>query len=141
MTAIAANLPTATDHRLPATLRKAGWITWTLFLAAFAIPEGVNHGTGSWLALVAGLIAPDLTFFAAIGAKDPVRQGQLPRQAVPFYNTAHRTWIPLALAIAYSFAALELPALFTFLLAWMLHIGIDRIAGYGLRTRDGFLRA
>jgi hypothetical protein len=25
--------------------------------------------------------------------------------------------------------------------AWMLHIGIDRVAGYGLRTPDGFQRA
>lgn len=141
MTAIAANLPATTDHRVPALLHKAGWITWTVFLAAFAILEGVNHGAGSWLALTAGLIAPDLTFFAAIGAKDPVRQGQLPRQAVPFYNAAHRTWIPLVLAVAYAFAPLRIPALFTFLLAWMLHIGIDRIAGYGLRTADGFVRA
>ncbi|WP_235947489.1 DUF4260 family protein [Nocardia terrae] len=139
MTTIAANLST-TDHRLPAAVRKAAWIAWTLFLAAFAVVEGVNHGTGSWLALVAGLIAPDLTFFAAIGAKDPVRQGQLPRRAVPFYNAAHRTWIPLAPAIAYAFGPLQIPALFTFLVAWMLHIGIDRSAGYGLRTADGFIR-
>ncbi|MEC3913468.1 DUF4260 family protein [Nocardia sp. CDC160] len=141
MTAIPATLSTTTDHRLPTTVRKAGWIAWALFLAAFAILEGVNHGTGSWLALVAGLIAPDLTFFAAIGAKDPVRQGQLPRQAVPFYNAAHRTWIPLALTLAYALAGPQLPALFTFLLAWMLHIAIDRAAGYGLRTADGFIRA
>ncbi len=140
MTAITVDLQSSTDHRLPATLRKAAWITWTLFLAAFAILEGVNHGTGSWLALTLGLIAPDLTFFTAIGAKEPVQQGQLPRRAVPFYNTAHRTWIPLLLAVVYAFGPLPIPALFTFLLAWMLHIGIDRIAGYGLRTADGFLR-
>ncbi|MTE11379.1 DUF4260 family protein [Nocardia aurantiaca] len=140
MTTIATNPPATTGHHIPALVRKAGWVTWTVFLAAFAILEGVNHGTASWLALVAGLIAPDLTFFAAIGAKGPVRQGQLPRQAVPFYNAAHRIWIPLALAIIYAFAPLRVPALFTFLLAWMLHIGIDRIVGYGLRTADGFLR-
>jgi hypothetical protein len=131
---------TATQHRLPATARKTGWIAWTLFLAAFAILEGVRHGAGAWLALTAGLIAPDLTFFAAIGAKEPVQQGQLPRRAVPFYNAAHRTWIPLALTVIYTFSQLQAPALFTLLLAWMLHIGIDRIAGYGLRTKEGFIR-
>ncbi|WP_405488754.1 DUF4260 family protein [Nocardia sp. NBC_00511] len=129
-----------TAHRLPAILRKLGWAAVTIFLAAFAILEGVNHGGWSWGALAAGLIAPDLTFFAAIGAKDPVQQGQLPRQAVPFYNAAHIIWIPLALAVAYSFGPLQAPALFTFLVAWMLHIGIDRVAGYGLRTKDGFNR-
>lgn len=133
-------LAATTSHRLPAGLRKTGWIAWTLFLAAFAVLEGVNHGAGSWIALTIGLIAPDLTFFAAVGAKEPVRQGQFPRRAVPIYNAAHRTWIPLTLGLIYTFGPWQAPALFTFLLAWMLHIGIDRIAGYGLRTAEGFIR-
>jgi hypothetical protein len=70
-----------------------------------------------------------------------VSSGQLPRKAVPFYNTAHRTWIPLALAGAYTLAPLDAPAVFTFLLGWMLHIAVDRIAGYNLRSKDGFIRA
>lgn len=131
---------TTTSHRLPSALRRSGWAAWVAFLAAFAILEGVNHGAGSWLALVVGLIAPDLSFFAAIGDHEPVRQGQLPRKAVPFYNTAHRTLIPFALAVAYPMLPVESPMLFTFLLAWMLHIAIDRVAGYTLRTKEGFLR-
>jgi len=127
-------------HRLPAALRRSGWAAWAAFLLAFAILEGVNHGGWSWLALVAGLIAPDLSFFAAAGEHEPVRQGQLPRKAVPFYNTAHRTWIPFGLALAYSLIPVRSPALFTFLLAWMLHIAIDRVAGYNLRTKEGFIR-
>ncbi|HET9974584.1 MAG TPA: DUF4260 family protein, partial [Streptosporangiaceae bacterium] len=62
-------------------------------------------------------------------------------KAVPFYNAAHRTWIPLALAAAYAVAPLDVPALFTFLVAWMLHIAVDRVAGYNLRGKDGFIRA
>ena len=131
---------TTTHHRLPAALRRTGWVAWTVFLTAFAILEGVNHGAGSWLALAGGLIAPDLSFFAAAGAREPVHHGQLPSRAVPFYNTAHRTWIPFALVIAYSVSPLQMPALFTFLLAWMLHIAIDRVAGYNLRTKEGFIR-
>lgn len=129
-----------TEHRLSSTARRSVWAAWAVFLTAFAILEGVNHGAGSWLALVGGLIGPDLSFFAAAGAHEPVRQGQLPRKAVPFYNTAHRTWIPFVLAVAYSVSPLQVPALFTFLLAWMLHIAIDRVAGYNLRTKEGFIR-
>ncbi|GAA1959146.1 DUF4260 family protein [Catenulispora subtropica] len=129
-----------TGHHLSSALRRGGWAGWAALLAAFAVLEGVNHGAGSWLALVAGLIGPDLTFFAAAGAHEPVRQGQLPRKAVPFYNTAHRTWIPFGLAVAYTVSPVSSPMLFTFLLAWMLHIAIDRVAGYNLRTKEGFIR-
>jgi hypothetical protein len=131
---------TATHHRLPTAARRTAWGLWAAFLLAFAILEGVNHGAGSWLALVGGLVAPDLSFFAAAGAHEPVRQGQLPRKAVPFYNAAHRTWIPFAVAVAYSVSPLQVPALFTFLLAWILHIAVDRVAGYNLRTKEGFIR-
>src|SRR2546422_9858975 len=88
-----------TGHHLPKALRHGAWTSWAAFLVAFAILEGVSHGTFSWLALAAGVITPDLSFFAAAGEHEPVRQGQLPRQAVPFYNTAHRTWIPFGLAV------------------------------------------
>ena len=126
---------------LPAAARRAAWLAWSVFLLAFAILEGVNHGAAAWAALAGGLIAPDLTFLAAAGAHEPVRRGQLPRKAVPFYNAAHRTWIPLALIAAYIVAPISGPALFTFLLAWMLHIAVDRVAGYNLRGKDGFIRA
>ena len=126
---------------LPAAARRAAWLAWSVFLLAFAILEGVNHGAAAWAALAGGLIAPDLTFLAAAGAHEPVRRGQLPRKAVPFYNAAHRTWIPLALIAAYIVAPISGPALFTFLLAWMLHIAVDRAVGYRLRGQDGFIRA
>lgn len=132
---------TTRNRPFPAIARRATWIAWSAFLLAFAILEGINHGPAAWAALVGGLIAPDLTFFAAAGEHEPVSPGQLPRKAVPFYNTAHRTWIPLALTAAYTVAPLSVPALFTFLLAWMLHIAVDRIAGYNLRGKDGFIRA
>ncbi|MFK4098344.1 DUF4260 family protein [Streptomyces anthocyanicus] len=31
-------------------------------------------------------------------------------------------------------------ALFTFGIAWLLHIALDRALGYGLRTADGWQR-
>jgi hypothetical protein len=132
---------TIRGHGIPAAARRAAWLAWAAFLLAFAVLEGVNHGAAAWAALAGGLIAPDLTFFAAAGAREPVVRGQLPRKAVPFYNAAHRTWVPLALTAAYTVAPLDVPALFTFLLAWMLHIAVDRAAGYRLRGQDGFIRA
>ena len=132
---------TIRGHGIPAAARRASWLAWAAFLLAFAILESVNHGAAAWAALAGGLIAPDLTFFAAAGAHEPVSRGQLPRQAVPFYNAAHRTWVPLALAVVCTVAPLDTPALFTFLLAWMLHIAVDRVAGCKLRGQDGFVRA
>jgi Domain of unknown function (DUF4260) len=132
---------TIRGHGIPAAARRASWLAWAAFLLAFAVLEGVNHGAAAWAALAGGLIAPDLTFLAAAGARERTVRGQFPRRAVPFYNAAHRTWVPLALTAAYTVAPLPAPALFTFLLAWMLHIALDRVAGYRLRGRDGFIRA
>ena len=132
---------TIRGRRLPAAARRTAWVAWSAFLLAFAILEGVNHGAAAWAALAGGLIAPDLTFLAAAGAREPAVRGRLPRRAVPFYNAAHRTWVPLALTAVYTVAPLNVPALFTFLLAWMLHIAVDRVAGYNLRGQDGFIRA
>lgn len=127
--------------RHPAAVRRTAWTAWSAFLLAFAVVEGVNHGAAAWTALAGGLIAPDLTFLATAGAREAVSRGQLPRRAVAFYNTAHRTWIPLALAGACAVAPLNAVAVSAFLLGWMLHIAVDRIAGYGLRGKDGFIRA
>jgi hypothetical protein len=122
-------------------VRRIAWAAWSAFLLTFAILEGINHGAAAWAALAGGLIAPDLTFLAAARAHEEVSHGQLPRKAVAFYNIAHRTWIPLALAGVYALGPLDAPAAFTFLLGWMLHITVDRVAGYNLRDKDGFIRA
>lgn len=132
---------TSTRRWLPAVARRTIWAAWAAFLLAFAIFEGVKHGGLVWVGLAAGLIGPDLTFFAAGGRHEPVGRGQLPRKAVPWYNAAHRSWIPFALAVIYSVGIVDIPAIFTFLLAWLLHIAVDRVAGYNLRTKDGFIRA
>jgi Domain of unknown function (DUF4260) len=127
---------------IPMGIRRTAWIAWCAFLLAFAVLEGTKHGAPTWAALAAGLVAPDLTFLAAAGAREPASRGKLPRRAVPWYNGAHRTWIPLALAIVYSIATpVDSPALFTFLIAWMLHTGADRAMGYNLRATDGSIRA
>lgn len=122
------------------TARRIAWAGWALFLAAFAILEGANHGGASWAALAVGLIAPDLAFLAGIGSREAVRPGQLPSRAILPYNLAHTAWIPLALTAAFPFSGIESAAPFTFLLAWQLHIALDRLAGYTLRGKDGLVR-
>ena len=94
------------------------------------------------MALVGGGIAPDLSFLAAgkAAAGERLVRGQLPRRAVPFYNAAHRTWVPLACAVGYAVSPLQVPVLFAFLVGWMLHIAVDRSFGYNLRSKDGFIR-
>ena len=108
---VQATTTTIRGRGIPAAARRTAWLAWSAFLLAFAILEGVNHGAAAWAALAGGLIAPDLTFLAAAGAREPAVRGQLPRRAVPLYNTAHRTWIPLALTAAYTVAPLDIPAL------------------------------
>ncbi|MYW64561.1 DUF4260 family protein [Streptomyces sp. SID8379] len=135
--------PTAATSLTPflRTARRTAWLVNALFWSAFAVLEGVNHG---WLAgtfAIVFFIAPDLTFFAAVGAPGPVEKGQLPAKAVPFYNTAHRALIPLALMVAYTLLPLAWAPIFAGLCGWLAHISYDRAFGYGLRTKEGFQRA
>jgi hypothetical protein len=93
--------------------------------------------TGLWQFFAFGAM-PDIALFAGIGTG--LAKGQLHPRAVPLYNALHRFAGPALLAAVV--LALSLPA--GFLVgagAWALHIGIDRVAGYGLRTPDGFQRA
>ena len=108
-----------------------------LLLLAAAVFELVRHDTGWWQFFVLGA-APDLALLLGAGAG--LAQGQLHPRAVPAYNLLHRVWCPLLLAAAVA-AGLLGTAWLVGALAWGLHIAIDRTAGYGLRTRDGFQRA
>ncbi|RFU41980.1 DUF4260 family protein [Actinomadura logoneensis] len=116
---------------------RVGWAALWLFYAAFAGVEVWNHGVLALVATVAFFVAPDLAM--AIDAKNG-GHGSLGPRAVPFYNAAHRTAVPLALAVAYSVSPLDAPALFAGLLGWLGHIAMDRTFGYGLRATDGSRR-
>jgi uncharacterized protein DUF4260 len=92
--------------------------------------------TGLWQFFVFGAM-PDIALFMGIGSG--LAKGQLHPRAVPLYNALHHPAGPIAFAAV---AAAFMPV--GYLVgagAWMLHIGIDRVAGYGLRTPDGFQRA
>ena len=85
------------------------------------------------------LIAPDLPLLGGLGGK--LGAGRLNPRAVPFYNATHRLWEPFLLAAL----ALLLPSSIRFgwlagAAAWLLHISVDRLFGFGLRDAQGYQR-
>jgi len=116
---------------------RLAWLGLGLLAGAFAVFEVTKHGQGALVLALIFALAPDLPML--MGAKRTLARGQLAPAAVPSYNTVHRVWGPLALLVACTLW-IDSAALFTGGLAWLAHIAIDRAAGFGLRTRQGFQR-
>lgn len=115
--------------------RRAAYGELAAALLAAALFELLNHDTGWWQFFAFGAM-PDIALLAGAGAG--LAKGQLHPRAVPLYNALHRFAGPLTFGIV---AAAFLPVGYLVgALAWGLHIAVDRVAGYGLRTRDGFQR-
>ena len=115
--------------------RRPAYAALAAALLAAALFELLRHDTGWWQFFAFGA-APDLALFLGAGAG--LAKGQLHPRAVPVYNALHRFAGPLAFGVV---AAAFLPlGYFVGALAWGLHIAVDRVAGYGLRTPDGFQR-
>ena len=89
---------------------------------------------GGWLA-AAALLAPDLPLLVP-GAW--AERGLLRPRAVPFYNAAHMLAGPLLLMG--TGALLGVPTLVGVAAGWLVHVAVDRAAGYDLRDRDGDVR-
>jgi uncharacterized protein DUF4260 len=108
----------------------------------FALLLGVTAvevaGTGHVGAALAGGLGPDLAL--VLGAGTGLAKGQIHPRAVPVYNAVHRFWLPVALVVAATAGLLGLGWLIGGL-GWCAHVAMDRMAGYGLRTREGFQRA
>jgi hypothetical protein len=119
------------------TWRRPAYAALAVALLAAAVYVLVDQGTGWWQFFAFGA-APDLALFLGIGTG--LEKGQLHPRAVPLYNALHRFAGPVALAVVVVAASLPTGYLVG-AIAWGLHIAVDRIAGYGLRTRDGFQRS
>ena len=123
----------AHDHRVA---RRSAYGALAGVLLAAAVFVLVDRDTGWWQFFAFGAM-PDIALFLGIGTG--LAKGQLHPRAVPLYNALHRFAGPIAFAVV---AAAFLPAGYLVgALAWGLHIAVDRVAGYGLRTPDGFQRA
>lgn len=122
-------------------LVRLAWGLLGAFLLVWTVFEAVKHA--GWVIPLAllGFVLPDLSFF--VGASGPHQHGQLPAGTVRVYNPLHRPIVPIV-AMAIPAALADGPgdnaAPFTFGLAWLLHIALDRSLGYGLRTADGWQR-
>jgi hypothetical protein len=71
-------------------------------------------------------LAPDLSLVGYLAG---------PRIGAAAYNSAHSMIGPLALA---AIGVVALPAVVSFALIWLAHIGFDRALGYGLKYATGF---
>jgi hypothetical protein len=96
-----------------------------------------HHGISLWVIAI-GIIGPDLSFLAAIGAPNP-GDGTLPRRAVRPYNLVHHPAGPLLLTATGT--AISAPLATVIGLAWLSHQAWDRGLGYQLRNPDLTIRA
>jgi hypothetical protein len=91
-----------------------------------AIATYAHQGGSLWLFL-ALILAPDLS---ALGYLVNTRVGSI------VYNIVHFYALPMLLAG--TALALNMPTLFLVALIWFAHIGIDRLAGFGLKYPTEF---
>ena len=131
---------TASHPAWLAAARRTGWLSLGLAALAFGGLEVANHGPWALALLVLFLIAPDLAFFVGLKQARELAPGQLPPVAVPWYNAAHRAWVPVLLLAVYAVSPLTWAPLFAAGLGWLAHIALDRSMGYGLRGAAGFQR-
>src|SRR4051812_37815926 len=104
-------------------------------LTATVVAVAAHGGLG---AALAGGLGPDLALLLGAGAG--LAQGQIHPRGVPVYNAVHRFWLPVAVVMAASAGLLGVGWLVAGL-GWCTHVAMDRMAGYGLRSPEGFQRA
>lgn len=97
-----------------------------LVLAAAAVAFYAHQG-GSWWLFAALFLAPDISFAAYLAG---------PRVGAVAYNVIHSTLAPAGL-LGIGLAAGQ-PLVVEIATIWLAHIGVDRLAGYGLKYADGF---
>lgn len=122
----------ATLVQSPPIARRLGYAIAFAGLVATAIAIA---GPGTWQ-IWAFFIGPDVALLA--GVSRGLEHGQLHPRAVRLYNAVHVFAGPIVLGIAAVWLG---PAWLAGALAWAAHVSMDRAAGYGLRDRDGFIRA
>lgn len=85
------------------------------------------HLDGTWWWIPVLFLVPDI---AAVGYLAGNRTGGM------VYNAVHTTLVPVIVGIAGLVADNDTTMLLA--LIWLFHIGVDRLAGYGLKYPDQF---
>ncbi len=99
-------------------LRLEGALVAVLGLWAYAQLEA------GWLLFAALFLLPDLSFFGYMMGR---------RTGVYCYNLAHTYLSPAVFFAALAFAGVDLAE--ELALIWVVHIGADRLVGYGLKLQ------
>ena len=113
----------------------ASRLAWAATAAAALAGAFVLAGADAWQTWVF-LVLPDIALL--YGISSGLEKGQLHPRAVPLYNALHVPIGPVALALLSLVIGIDW---FAGALAWTAHIAIDRVFGYRLRTREGFIRS
>jgi Domain of unknown function (DUF4260) len=85
------------------------------------------HGDYGWWWLVVLALAPDLSFVAYVAG---------PRVGAVAYNLAHTTVGPILLGVVGVVG--DARGVVRLALIWLVHIGVDRLLGYGLKYPTAF---
>jgi hypothetical protein len=97
-----------------------------LAVAGGALALYFHFGYG-WVLLVVLVLAPDLAMLGYLAG---------PRIGAFAYDLAHTEVWPIALAVAGVLAGRRVPI--EVALVWLVHIGVDRLLGYGLKYPTAF---
>lgn len=97
--------------------------------AAVAVAAVVLYADGdhSWWLFAALVLAPDLSMLGYAAG---------PRAGALAYDLVHTEVWPVALGVAGVLAGSD--AALAVALVWLVHIGVDRAVGYGLKYASGF---
>lgn len=95
-------------------------------MAAGALALYFDSGFG-WLPLVLLVLAPDLSMIGYLGG---------PRLGALAYDAVHTYVGPITLGAAGVLGGRD--ALIQVALIWLVHLGVDRLVGYGLKYPEGF---
>jgi hypothetical protein len=109
-------------NRLPRGLLHAEGVA----VGAAAVALYFHAGYPWWLLVVLAL-APDLSMLGFLAG---------PSVGTAAYNTMHTYVLPVVLGAAGAIAGADVAV--ELALIWLIHIGVDRALGYGLKYPSGF---
>jgi hypothetical protein len=130
----AMNRSTGSTVRRP-TVTRIGWLAVAALLLACTVFEAGKRGGATVATAILGGVGPDVL----LGIGQPHR----PRSTAPPGGPRRQSRAPPAPALAVvTFFSLigDSAAGFTFGLAWLTHIAVDRACGYVRRDPDGSVR-